>query len=149
MSHFYLLETIASEVFNSQAMAQHRRTAQLLAALAALSLALSRRQQALAEAEEIGAIMAQTADPQLRQALNRQRQQAHRDLALAELELRGLDLWINAQSGNVMGKAQLLEAIANLSEEVAQDSFAPIFPSEAALDTLLSGCTSGPDPRPE
>lgn len=139
MDYFYLLEVFASEAFNSNAMARHSRTAQYLSALGTLSQALARRQQALAEIESYRDFIDRAMDEEMLGYFEIQRKQSMRDHELAELELRGIDLWINALSGAIVGKDQLIQALNKLADDVAGAAFSQAFQSDEELDLLVAG----------
>lgn len=147
MDYFHLLEVVASEVFNSNAMARHSRTAHYLSALATLSQALARRQQALSEIETYCELLDRTQDENMRGFLETQRRQSVRDQEIAELELRGIDLWINALSGAFLGKAQLTQALKQLADDVAGAAFTQAFQSDEELDLLVAGLGAGHQPQ--
>ena len=137
MNYFYLLELIASEVFSSNSMESHSRTAQYLSALATFSQALSRRQQALSNVERYCKLLALTLDEKILADLGTQRRFAERDQGLAELELRGIGHWINTLSGSFVDKEQLSQALSELINDVASDAFAPTFLSDEEINGLV------------
>lgn len=148
MDYFHLLEVVASEVFSSNAMARHRRTAHYLSALATLSQALARRQLALAEIERYHELLDRTLDGDMQAALEIQQRESERDRELAELELRGIDLWLNALSGAFVGKDQLVQALKQFADNVAGAAFTRIFHTDEELDLLVSGLGVGPHRSP-
>lgn len=139
MDHFYLLEVVASEVFSSKAMARHERTAQYLSALATLAQALARQEQTLAEIEAVDRLLAATPQGERHDALALQRQRGERDRELAQLALRGIDLWINTLSGSFAGKEQLAQALQALAAEVDGGALGHTFPSDAEMDRMIAG----------
>ena len=139
MDYFHLLEVFASEVFTSHSMVRHERTAHYLSALAALSQALARKEQALAAGERIVGMLDRTADDGLKVFLEMQRQQAERDQEIAELELRGIDLWLNTMAGGFMGKDQLSDAVRLLADDVGGAAFDHVFSSDEELDAIITG----------
>lgn len=143
MDYFHLLEVVASEVFTSNAMARHDRTAQYLSALATLSQALARRQQALSEIDRYRDLLTRTDDDVLKSSFQILRQQAERDQELAELELRGIDLWVNTISGGFMSKDELSQALKGLADEVAGTAFDRIFSGEEAFDAIVAAMGAG------
>jgi len=139
MDYFHLLEAVASEVFASNAMARHNRTAHYLFALATLSQALARRQQSLSDIERYVDLLDRAPNDGMKSILENQLQQAERDRGLAELELRGIDLWINTLSGGFMGRDQLRQAVTALADDVGGVAFERLFSSDEELDAIITG----------
>lgn len=143
MTYFHLLEIVASEVFNSNAMAQHSRTAYYLSAVATISQALARRQRAVAEILLYSELLDRMSDENMKSILETQMRQSERDQELVELELRGIDLWTNTRSGALIGKDQVAEALNELAADVRGGRFSKTFLNDEEMDLLVGGSNTG------
>ncbi len=124
-------------------MAQHSRTAHFLSALATLSQALARRQEALAIIEQYRELLERTMDQDSRAKLVNQRQLLERNKELAELELGGIDLWINTMSGSIASKEQLSHALKAFTDTVAGKTFEQLLANDGDMDLIVAGIASG------